>query len=280
MASRHRIVFRGAIYHVTLRGVRKTPIFIDDVDRRKFLKILAAAIERYGCICYAYCLMGNHYHLVIQTPRANVSRFMQFLDGEYAKFFNWRHRYTGHVYEGRFDSPLIEDGCYLGRAIAYVARNPVEAGLVNDAADWPWSSYRATIGRCACPGYLDVDWLPRVFEAESIEASRRLFSMAVHTSDDQITFEDDVIHGSAEFREGVRKIIGATLYKARLPRRFRAIAQPPLNELFSGMSKSERRSCIIRAHVVHGYLLSDIARYLELHPTTVSRILNRTGTYR
>src|SRR5687768_11531227 len=178
MASRHRIRFRGAIYHVMLRGIRKTHIFIDDVDRRKFLKILAVAVERYACICFAYCLMGNHYHLVIQTPRANISRFMQFLDGEYAKFFNWRHRYTGHVYEGRFKSPLIEDGRYLGRAIAYVARNPVEAGLCKDAAHWRWRSHRATLGKCACPGFLNLEWLGRVFEAESIEASRRLYSMA------------------------------------------------------------------------------------------------------
>jgi REP element-mobilizing transposase RayT len=262
-----------------LRGIRKTYIFIDDVDRRKFLKILAVAVERYGCVCYAYSLMGNHYHLVIQTPRANISRFMQFLDGEYAKFFNWRHRYTGHVYEGRFKSPLIEDGRYLGRAIAYVARNPVEAGLCKNAADWRWSSHRATMGKCACPEFLNLEWLRRVFEADSIEASRRLYSMAVHTADPE-TELDELVQGSTAFRTHVRNVIGATLYKARLPRSFRAVAQPQLNELFTGIEQSQRRSCIIRAHVVHGYLLSDIARYLDLHPTTVSRILNRTGSYR
>lgn len=280
MARTPRIRFRGAIYHVYLRGVRKTRIFIDDVDRRKFLKILAAAIEKYGCLCFVYCLMGNHYHLVIQTPRNNISRFMQYLDSQYATFFNRRHRYTGHVYEGRFNSPVIEDGRYLGTSIAYVARNPVEAKLVKNAADWKWSSFRATVGKCACPKFLTLDWLSRVFEAESLAASRRLFSIAVHTDDGQIELEDAVIHGSAEFRKHVRKVIGATLYKARLPRSLRAVAQPPLEELFAGIKRRERRSHIIRAHVVHGYLLSEIARYLDLHPTTVSRIVNRTGSYR
>lgn len=279
MARRHRIRFQGAIYHVTLRGVRKTTIFVDEVDRRKFLKFLAVAIERYGCVCFAYCLMGNHYHLVLQTPRRNISLVMQYLDGQYARYFNRRHGTCGHVYEARFDSPLIEDGRYLGNAIAYVARNPVEAQLVKNAADWKWSSYRATLGMCACPKFLTVDWLGHVFPANDVAASRRLFRIAVHTDDDPMEFDDVLVHGSIEFRRHVRDVIGATLYKARLPRSFRAVAQPPLVELFTGIRKSERRSRIIRAHVVHGYLLTEIARFLELHPTTISRILNRTGGY-
>src|SRR5687768_10346463 len=183
MSRRHRIRFHGATYHVMARGVRKGYLFIDDVDRRRFLKLLTAAVECYGCLCYAYCLMGNHFHLVIQTPRANISRFMQHLNGEYAKYFNWRHKYTGHVYEGRFRSPVIEDSHYLGSAIAYIARNPVEALLVKNAAQWKWSSYRATVGKCACPGFLTVDWLRRAFRTDSIEISRQLFSMAVHHAD-------------------------------------------------------------------------------------------------
>ena len=91
------------------RGIRKSQLFIDDVDRRKFLKILTAGLERYGCVCFAYCLMGNHFHFVIQTPRSNISRFMQFVNSVYAQYFNWRHRCTGHVYEGRFKAPVIED---------------------------------------------------------------------------------------------------------------------------------------------------------------------------
>lgn len=278
MARRHRIRFRGAIYHVMARGVRKNSLFIDDVDRRKFLRLLAATVARYGCLCFAYCLMSNHFHLVIQTPGANISRLMQYLNSQYASFFNWRHRYRGHVYEGRFHAPVIEDGRYLASAIAYVARNPVEASLVKDAAHWTWSSYRATVGKCACPKFLDVGWLPRLFQADTVAASRRLFSIAVH-KDELESDIDAVVRGSAEFRQAIKKVINATLYRAQLPRSFRAIAQPPLNELFDGVKKSERRTVILRAHVVHGYQLSEIARYLDLHPTTISRIVNRTGSY-
>ena len=280
MSRRHRIRFQGAIYHVMARGVRKTPLFIDDVDRRKFLKILATALERYACICYSYCLMGNHYHHIIQTPRGNISLFMQYLNGEYAKYFNWRHRYSGHVYEGRFRSPVIEDSHYLAGAIAYIARNPVEALLVKDAAHWKWSSYRAAMGKCACPKFLTLDWLSRLFAADTVEDSRRLFSAAVHKADLVGDVDVDIVRGGDEFRKHTRTVIGATLYRAELPRSFRAIAQPPLNELFDGIKKSDRRREIVRAQVVHGYMLSEIARYLDLHPTTISRIVNRTGSYR
>ena len=278
MARRYRIQFRGAIYHVMARGVRKSALFDDDVDRRKFLKLLAATVTRCGCLCFAYCLMSNHFHLIIQTPRANISQFMQYLNGQYAQFFNWRHRYRGHAYESRFLSPVIEDGRYLACAIAYVARNPVEALLVKDAAHWKWSSYRATVGKCACPNFLTVDWLNRLFEANTAAASRQLFSLAVH-KDDLDSDLEAVVRGSAEFQKSVKKVINATLYRAQLPRSFRTVAQPPLNELFDGIRKSDRRTVILRAHVVHGYLLSEIARYLDLHPTTISRIVNRTGGY-
>jgi REP element-mobilizing transposase RayT len=262
------------------RGVRKSTLFVDDVDRRKFLRVLAAAVERYGCLCFTYCLMGNHFHLVIQTPRKNISRFMQYLDSVYGKYFNRRHNYCGHVYEGRFSAPLIEDSLYLARAIAYIARNPVEAKLVKHAADWKWSSYRATVGKCVCPGFLTLDWVPRLFEARTLDESRRRFSIAVHTSDQCPDLDVNDVQGSTEFRRKVRAVIGATLYTIELPRSYRAVAQPPLDELFVGVTKSQRRAAILRAHVIHGYLLSEIARYLDLHPTTVSRIVNRTGTYR
>jgi putative transposase len=280
MARRHRIAFRGAVYHVMARGIRKTYVFVDDVDRRKFLRILTAAIQRYACICYSYCMMGNHYHLVIKTPRPNISRFTQYLNGQYAKYFNWRHKYTGHVYEGRCNTPLIEDDAYLAGAIAYVARNPIEAGLVKDAAQWKWSSYRATIGQCACPKFLTLDWLQRVFPDTTIEKARRQLAQAVHVADQTYDIDAELVRGTADFQKRARKVIGATLYKSRLPRRFRAIGRPELDEIFAGVKKANRRQVVLRAHVAHGYLLSEIARYLDLHPTTISRIVNRRGNYR
>jgi REP element-mobilizing transposase RayT len=279
MPRRPRIRFRDAIYHVMARGVRKSALFVDDVDRRKFLKVLAIAVERHHCICFTYSLMGNHFHLIIQTPDKNISRFMQYVDGVYGQYFNRRHKHRGHVYESRFNSPLIEDSRYLASAIAYVVRNPVEAMLVKNAAAWKWSSYRAAVGKSPCPRFLNLDWLPRLFEGSTLRESRRLFSMAVHKSEDCPEFDVSEVRGSKEFQQKVRAVIGATLYRIELPRTYRAMSRPPLDELFGGVKKSDRRAVILRAHVVHGYQLSEIARYLDLHRTTISRIVNRTGSY-
>ena len=95
MARRHRILFHGAIYHVMARGNRKERIFVDDVDRRRFLKIVAAALKKFGAECYAYDLMDNHFHKVIHTPRANLPQVMQYIDGLYTQYENWRHGTTG-----------------------------------------------------------------------------------------------------------------------------------------------------------------------------------------
>ena len=280
MARNPRPVFPGAVYHVMARGVRKSDLFIDDADRRKFLRLLAAAVKKYACRCYVYCLMDNHYHVVILTTRNNFSRFAQYLNGEYAKYFNWRHKYSGHVFDGRCKAPLIEDNEYLATAIAYVLRNPVEANLVKRAEQWKWSSYRATVGKCSCPRFLTTDWLPRVFMTKTIEAACRRLAAQIHGTDNDYDIDAEVARGSARFHKHTRKVIGATLYKMRVPRSFRAVGRPGLDELFAGVKKTDRRKVILRAQIAHGYLLSEIARYLDLHPTTISRIVHRKGNYR
>jgi REP element-mobilizing transposase RayT len=280
MARRHRIRFRGAIYHVMARGNRKERIFVDDVDRRRFLKIVAAALEKFGAECYAHCLMDNHFHKIIHTPRANIHCVMQHIDGLYTQYENWRHRTTGHVLEGRYTGILVDDTYYLRNAIGYVLRNPVEAKLVRDAGDWPWSSYNAAMGK-ALPQFETLTWLRSLFEAETLDESRRL--LAEHVKKEPQDYADLVraaAEGPHEFKKRVRQVIGATLYRAALPRSYRALARPPLSELFAGIRRGERRQTILRAHIVHGYLLTEIANYLELHPTTISRIVNQTGDYR
>jgi putative transposase len=280
MARRPRIVSDGAVYHMMARGVRKSDLYIDDDDRRKFLKLLAAAVKKFGCLCYSYNLMGNHYHLVILTTRKNFSRVAQYLNGEYAKYFNRRHKYTGHVFDGRCNAPLIEDNNYLIAALAYVARNPVAANLVKDAADWKWSSYRATIGKCACPRFLTTDWLRRLFGTESVAEACRRFAARVHSHDSDYDVNAVHVRGSVKFEKRMRKVVGENFYMTRVPRRFRAMGRPELDEVFAGVPRTARRKAILRAHIAHGYLFSEIARYLDLHPTTISRIVHRRGTYR
>lgn len=280
MGRRRRIQFCGAIYHVMARGNRRQAIFVDDRERRRFLKIVAVALEKFGAECFAHSLMGNHFHKIVHTPRANIPQVMHHIDRLYAQYVNWRHGSTGHLFGAPYTAILIDDSLYLRNAIAYVLRNPVAAGLVSDAGDWQWSSYNAAMGKTP-PTFETLTWLPSLFPADTLDESRQL--LAEHVRKEPEEYADmvrSVAEGPHEFKKRVREVIGSTLYGAALPRAYRALARPPLSEVFTGVRRAERRQTIVRAHIVHGYLLTEIANYLELHPTTISRIVNQTGSYR
>ena len=127
--------FEGATYHIVTRGVRKLPLFTDDRDREFFLELLDLTVARYEWELHAYCLMTNHFHLLISTPGANVSAGMQYLNSCYAQWFNWRHDYEGHLVERRFWSKLIETDEQLFETARYIVLNPVRAGICATAAE-------------------------------------------------------------------------------------------------------------------------------------------------
>lgn len=159
MARPLRIEFPGALYHLTSRGDRREAIFADDQDRATFLTLLGDACERFDAFVMAYCLMGNHYHLVLSTRSANLSRLMRHLNGVYTQRYNRRHDKTGHVFQGRFKAVLVDRDAYLLTVCRYVDLNPVRAGLVLHPQDWSWSSYRALAGLADAPPWLDRDLL-------------------------------------------------------------------------------------------------------------------------
>ena len=126
-------------------------IYANDADRWRYLGILGRVTERMDWMCLSYCLMGNHVHLLLETRSPNLSAGMHRLHGAYAQYFNRRHVLSGHLFQGRFDSPRIESDPQLWMTAAYIARNPVDAGLCREAADWPWSSHAAIVeGRSSC----------------------------------------------------------------------------------------------------------------------------------
>ena len=131
------------IYHVTTRGVARTTTFQADDEYRLFLRLLARVVEQQEWRVHAFCLMPNHYHLVVETELCRLSAGEQRLNGVYAQAFNRRHRRWGHLFGERFASWLVEDDAHLVNAIEYVLQNPVRAGLVELAADWPWAAVRA-----------------------------------------------------------------------------------------------------------------------------------------
>ena len=153
----------GEIVHLTTRGVRREPIFVDDADRRMFMAFLGQTVHRCRWTCLAYCLMANHFHLLASLPTPSLSKGMHRLNGLYARRFNERHGHTGHVFEARFSSRVIESEEHLLEAIRYVVLNPVRVGECNDPGDWPWSSFRATAGLDPCPRFLAAARVRRQF---------------------------------------------------------------------------------------------------------------------
>jgi putative transposase len=173
MARPLRIEFSGALYHVTARGNERRNIFFSDEDRLRFLSSLGEVCEEFNWRCHAYCQMTNHYHLLVETLDANLSKGMRHLNGVYTQTINRTHRRVGHLFQGRFKGILVEKENYLLELARYIALNPVRARMVAQARDWVWSSYCATVGLTPAPPFLTTDWLLSAFGGERREARLR-----------------------------------------------------------------------------------------------------------
>jgi putative transposase len=168
MARPLRVEFAGALYHVTARGNERRAVFRDDEDRQRFLATLEESSREYGLRLHAFCLMPNHYHLLVETPRANLSRAIGWLQTTYTIRFNRRHRRSGHLFQGRFKAHIIDAEDYARQLICYVHLNPVRPRDKNAIVpeerratldQWRWSSHLAYVGRAPTPGWLCTDWL-------------------------------------------------------------------------------------------------------------------------
>jgi putative transposase len=168
----------GGIFHITARGNRRQAIFLADADRERFLRLLENVVARFAWICHAYCLMDNHVHLLVETPQGNLSDGMQQLLGQYAQAFNRRHDVDGHLFQGRFDSKLVQSNWHLLELARYIVLNPVRAGMRVAAGDWPWSSYRAAAGEIRAPRFLTLDWLLGQF-GRDLETARASYARFV-----------------------------------------------------------------------------------------------------
>ncbi|MEJ7807666.1 MAG: transposase [Telluria sp.] len=175
-----RLEFPGALYHVTSRGNRQGAIFLNDNDRFAWLDVLGNVCARCHLVVHAYCQMGNHYHLLVETIEGNLSQGMQQLNASYTQNFNRRHGMVGHVFQGRYKAILVQKESYLLELARYVVLNPVRAGMVTSPRDWKWSSYRCTSGDREGPAWLATAWMLDQFGdiREQAVLSYRQFVMA------------------------------------------------------------------------------------------------------
>jgi REP element-mobilizing transposase RayT len=284
MARPLRPNFPGGLYHVTARGNDRRTIFEDDADRSLFLIVLASVVARYRVSCHAYCLMRNHYHVLLQTPDGNLSTAMRQLNGVYTQRFNRRHERCGHVFQGRYGAQLVDGQAYLHEVCRYIVLNPVRAGLVEHPRQWAWSSYRATAGEAAAPGFLSVDWLRSASGTGSPAAATRSYIRFVEAGIDAIRTEDPAVEpgarpcpDNAEMRDGLARSCRAAARDTEIPRAQRYATRPSLATLFEGVrTRAERDVRAAAAVRDHGYAMKMVAGFIGRHYVTVSRAVARS----
>jgi putative transposase len=225
--------------------------------------------------------MGNHYHLLTETPEGNLSRGMKQLHGVYTQLFNRRHKRVGHLFQGRYKALVVDKDAYLLSLCRYVVLNPVRMGLVQRPEQWPWSSYRATIGRGKGGSFLETKWVFSQFGGERRESIRRYRAFVSEGIDGESPWsalKGEIFLGSEGF---IGKLSGLLKCKEpikEIPRTQRYVTRPSLRELFKeemARDKGLRDEAVYKAYVHHGYTLIEIAEYLGAHYATVSRALKR-----
>jgi putative transposase len=279
MARPLRIEYPGAVYHLTSRGNERRTIFTDDRDREGFLDLLHQVNRRYHWLCHAYCLMENHYHLLIETPEGNLSIGMRQLNGVYTQSFNRRHDRVGHLLQGRFQAALIQKDSHLLEACRYIVWNPVRAKLVKKAEEWKWSSYRATAGRSKPHPCLTTNWilgqLGDTQEGEEREY-RKFVQEGIHQESIWKGVKGQSILGREDFVRRLRPYLQRYSKVPEIPKEQRFLSRPSLEDLFAGRTlqhRGRRNEKIKEAVERHGYRQREVADHLSMHFTSISRIL-------
>jgi len=209
MARPLRVEYAGAHYHITSRGNAKQAIFADEADRETLLGLVDSTVKQFGWAVYAYCLMGNHYHLLLETPEPNLVRGMRRLNGVYTQAFNRRHERVGHVLQGRYKAIVVDKDSHLLELCRYVVLNPVRSHMVKRPEDWPWSSYRATVGFSSAPAFPSTDLTLGLFGNAGVPLLRARFIAMIGAGVHDATLADrirsnDRILGDRAFEEAVR----------------------------------------------------------------------------
>ena len=280
MARPLRVEYPGAVYHVTSRGNERKITFKNDKDRHIFLETVQRINRRYNFICHAYCLMGNHYHLLIETPDGNLSKGMRQLNGIYTQTFNRRHKRVGHVFQGRYKAILIQKESHLLEVCRYVVLNPVRANMVKQPKDWKWSSYQATAGKGKQHPCVKPDWILGQFAKirRSAEKKYREFVNAgIGRGNIWKEVRGQCLLGKEDFVDSLLGIVKGHEDIQEIPRSQRYLSRPDLDKLFSHISISNRGNlmkAVKNAVYEYGYTQKQIADNLDIHYSTVSRMVN------
>lgn len=274
MARPLRLEFRGALYHVTSRGDGQEAIYQNDADRGLCLEVLANTVERYNWTVHAWCLMGNHYHLLIETPDSNLALGMRHFNGVYTQRFNRRHGRVGHVFQGRYKAILVQKDSYLLELARYIVLNPVRAGMVRRPQDWPWSSYRATAGLTAAPAWLQTEWVLSAFGQRRSGAQTRYRAFVAEGKTQPSPWgqlKNQIYLGSEAFVGKMQSHLAPDKDLSEVPTAQRRRVAKPLD--YYARQHRDRNEAIQRAYASGGHGLKAIGEHFGLHYSRVSRIV-------
>lgn len=207
MARPLRIEYSGAFYHITSRGNEQKAVYRNQRDREKFLSYLESATARYGAVIHAYCLMDNHYHLLLETPSGNLSRIMHHINGAYTAYFNTRHERAGHLFQGRYKAILIDADEYAKELSRYIHLNPVRAGIVDNPEEYKWSSCQYYTVNRKSPEWLERELILGYFgEPPTASNEYRDFirsAMDCEQENPMAILSHSVILGNGNFVDGI-----------------------------------------------------------------------------
>ncbi len=235
-----RIQYADALYHIYTRGIFNQPLFINEHDYENFTNLLSITQRRYNFRVFSYCLMTNHYHVLLATPDANLALGMQYLNGVYAMGFNEKNGRYGHVMQGRYNYRVVESESYFCKVARYIALNPVNAAIVEQPSEWKFSSYRAVTGLDSNPDFLDKKGLLGFFGDSLVGTPRGFLEFMGRASEEDLEFNEDLV-----------------------------LLRPTLNSLFTSLSREE---AIAEAAVKWKYTSLEIGNHLGLSKSQVHRI--------
>jgi len=284
MARPLRLEFAGALYHVTARGNARQRIYLDEEDRRAYLDLLGKEVGQQGWCCYAYCLMDNHYHLLIETPEPNLVAGMRRLNGVYTQAFNRRHRRVGHLFQGRYKAIVVDKDAYLRELCRYIVLNPVRAKAVKRPERWPWSSYGATLGEGPAPSWLAVEEVRALFPGRG--AYRRFVEEGMGGDSPWTVLRGQIYLGGEDFLKRMQRRLpgrpvkgisrshleplrpGAAAIEARVAKAYRI----PTERVLERASGEAFKAAVYLLRRAANLSLAEVAKRAGLSPPRVSQI--------